>query len=139
MINSNQRLVLLAEHRSGDIPWYHPAYEGIMQETPYTFRKVSDLAGSAADVKRSCRPNRGERQGSLFLLNNWIDSGLALKPSNAEKVNAYKPLLARARACNQLRGLLPDVVAVDFYNVGDLFKVVNVLNGLPAEEKSVTK
>lgn len=50
-------------------------------------------------------------------------------PSNAVKVNAYATLLARARACQRIRHHLPDLVAVDFYKRGDLFRVVDTLNG----------
>jgi hypothetical protein len=51
-------------------------------------------------------------------------------PSNAAKVNAYDPLLKRARECQQIRHHLPNMVAVNFYLEGDLFRVVDTLNGL---------
>ena len=31
--------------------------------------------------------------------------------------------------CQKIRGLIPNLVAVDFYETGDLEKVVNALNG----------
>jgi len=43
-------------------------------------------------------------------------------------VNAYAPLLARARACQRVRGQRVNLLAVDFYEEGDLFKVVDTLN-----------
>ncbi|MEA2403937.1 MAG: hypothetical protein QOE08_584 [Thermoleophilaceae bacterium] len=52
------------------------------------------------------------------------------RPSDAEKVNAYKPLLARVRECQRERSHFPNVVAVNFYRRGDLFRVVDELNGL---------
>ena len=51
-------------------------------------------------------------------------------PSNAAKVNAYKPMLARMRECQKVRHHFPNLVAVDFYRQGDLFGVVDTLNGL---------
>jgi hypothetical protein len=45
-------------------------------------------------------------------------------------VNAYEPLLARARECERLRGRPPGLIAVDFYEEGDLFRVVDTLNGV---------
>jgi hypothetical protein len=39
-------------------------------------------------------------------------------------------LLTRAQACQRQRGLLPNLVAVDFYRRGDVFGVVNTLNGV---------
>jgi hypothetical protein len=45
-------------------------------------------------------------------------------------VNAYDPLLARARDCRQIRNHLASLVTVSFYRHGDLFRVVDTLNGL---------
>ena len=55
----------------------------------------------------------------------------APKPSDAAKVNAYAPLLARARECDRLRHHLPNLLAVNFYKRGDVFGVVDTLNGMP--------
>jgi hypothetical protein len=49
-------------------------------------------------------------------------------------VNAYEPLLARARACERLRGRPVNLVAVDFYRRGDLLRVVDALNGVDADD-----
>jgi hypothetical protein len=94
-----------------------------MQETPYHFTGPAEL---------SCAPNRGGTSGSLFLVNNWIDTTPAPKPSNAALVNAYDALLARAKECQAARGRRPTVVAVDFYRTGALFRVTRALNGLEA-------
>jgi hypothetical protein len=51
-------------------------------------------------------------------------------PSDAEQVNAYDALLGRARECRRLREHLPNRVAEDFYRRGDLFRVVDTLNGV---------
>ena len=45
-------------------------------------------------------------------------------------VNAYDFLLARAKACRRQRGMIPNLVAVDFYRTGDLIRVVDALNGV---------
>lgn len=124
MIASGGRVLVMAENRGGGrrVPWYHDAYR-VMQETPYHFTKPAQL---------SCARNRGPRDASLFLLNHWIDTTPAPRPSNAARVNAYGPLLARARRCQRERGLLPNVIAVDFYRTGDLFRVVDTLNRIPS-------
>jgi hypothetical protein len=127
MIDSNQRLVLLAENHGGGAPWYHPAYRGIVQETPYTFTKPSQLI-APAELRASCVPNRGGRRGSLFLLNHFITKGASPRPSLAAKVNAYRALLRRTRRCDRLRDALPNVVAVDFATVGGVIGVANALN-----------
>jgi hypothetical protein len=45
-------------------------------------------------------------------------------------VNAYDALLSRARACQRIRRHVPNLIAVDFYEQGDLFRVVKTLNGV---------
>ena len=120
MIDARQRVVVLTESGRPGVPWLHPAFE-VMQETPYRFTQPSELA---------CAPNRGGTTGSLFLMNNWIDTTPAPKPSNAAIVNAYDALLARARACQAERARLPTVIAVDFYRTGEIFRVARSLNGL---------
>jgi len=67
---------------------------------------------------------------SLFLLNNWVETAPAPKPRNADVVNSRRWLLRRARACARDRGLKPNLVAVDFYDSGDLFGAVDKLNGV---------
>jgi hypothetical protein len=120
MIDARERVVVLTESGGPGVPWIHPAFE-VMQETPYRFKQTAEL---------SCAPNRGGTAGSLFLINNWIDSTPAPKPSNALLVNAHDALLARARQCQGSRGKRPTVIAVDFYRTGALFRVVRTLNGL---------
>ncbi|HYI99918.1 MAG TPA: hypothetical protein VEX36_09635 [Thermoleophilaceae bacterium] len=124
MVDEGRRLVVLAEDRAGAAPWYQLAYRRLVNETPYSFRRPSQLFDDAA----SCRPNRGPPQAPLFLVNHWVTTDPVPRPSNAAKVNAYGPLLARARACRRLREQLPNLLAVDFYKRGDLFRVTRTLN-----------
>jgi hypothetical protein len=129
MVDSDHRVVFLAENHAGGAPWYRPAYESITEETPYTFSKVAQLT----DPKRlaaSCKPNRGPDRAPLFLVNHWISTDPIPRPSDAAKVNAYDPLLARMRDCQRIRDHLPNLVAVNFYRTGDIFKVVDALNGV---------
>ncbi|HVQ30171.1 MAG TPA: hypothetical protein VMV21_11355 [Vicinamibacteria bacterium] len=118
MIDTRERVLVLTESGRPGVAWIHPAFE-VLQETPYHFEEPSAL---------SCAPNRGGTQGSLFLMNNWIDTTPAPKPSNAALVNASGALLGRARDCEAQRKARPTIVAVDFYKTGDLFSVVRTLN-----------
>jgi hypothetical protein len=129
MIEDEQRLVLLAEEHAGGAPWYHLAYESITQETPYTFPRASDLVDSRG-LARTCRPNRGPDSAPLFLLNHWVSTDPAPRPSDASRVNARSALLARARECKRIRDRQPNLVAVNFYRRGDVFGVVDALNGI---------
>jgi len=128
MIERNQRLVLLAENRAGAAPWYQLAYVRLMEETPYDFSRASQLTATPT----TCPPNRGPAGAPLFLMNHWVTTDPVPRPSDAAKVNAYGPLLARARACERIRENLPNLIAVNFYRRGDLFRVVDELNGIRA-------
>jgi hypothetical protein len=129
MIDSDQRLVVMAENDAGAVPWYHLAYASALQETPFRFRTASALT-EEAQLASSCRANRGPASAPLFLLNHWVDTSPAPRASLADIVNDRAALLGRARACERIRKRLPNLVAVDFYRPGDLFGVVDALNGV---------
>jgi hypothetical protein len=129
MVDSNERLVLMAENHAGGAPWYHSAYDSITEETPYAFKKVAQLT-DPDKLDASCKPNRGPEGAPVFLVNHWITTDPVPLPSNASRVNAHDPLLARAKDCEQVRRHLTNLVSVNFYLRGDLFKVVDALNGL---------
>ena len=118
LVDSRQRVVVMTESGRAGVPWLLPAFD-VMQETPYRFRHPSEM---------SCAANRGGTRGSLFQINNWIDTTPAPKPSNAAIVNAHDALLARARRCQEERGLRPTILAVDFYRTGDVVGVARALN-----------
>jgi hypothetical protein len=121
MVESDQRVLIMAENATAGVDWYHPAFE-VMQETPYEFHDPSEFSN---------RPNRGGTAGSLYLLNHWIETTPMPKPSNAAIVNAHDALLARVEAFRRERGHLPNLLAVDFYGTGDLISVVRELNDRP--------
>ena len=120
MTASDQHVVVFLEMGKPDVDWMHPAFDSI-QETPYSFNQPSQF---------SCAANRGGTRGSLLQINHWIDTPPMPKPSNAAIVNAYDFLLARARQCERERSRRPNIIAVDFYRTGDLFRVVKTIGGL---------
>jgi hypothetical protein len=129
MIDSGQRLVVMAENEADDIAWYPLAYHNALQETPFTFKRAAELT-DPAKLADSCRPNRGTATAPLFLVNNWIDTTPVPRKSEAAVVNAYSALLRRAETCERIRHRVPNLVAVDFYRQGDVVGVVRALNGL---------
>lgn len=78
----------------------------------------------------SCAPNRGSSKNSLFLINHWINTDPAPKPTNAKQVNSRGFLLDRVRRCQRQRDLTANAVAGDFYRQGELLDVVDTLNGV---------
>jgi hypothetical protein len=129
LIQRGQRLLVLAENRAGAAPWYQLAYDRLTQETPFSFSRPAELIDRAG-LDATCRPNRGTSGAPLFLVNHWINTDPAPRPSNAAVVNDYEVLLRRPRVCQRLRDRLPNLLAVDFYNEGDVFGVADTLNGV---------
>jgi hypothetical protein len=127
MIAADTRLVVLAENHAGAAPWYRLAYAKLTQETPFSFASPEALINPAT-LAATCAPNRGPDDAPLFLINHWVTTDPAPRPSNAAEVNAYGPLLARAHECERVRHHVPNLIAVDFYRRGDVFRVVDTLN-----------
>jgi hypothetical protein len=112
------RLVVFAQNQGGDVPGLLDAFEE-MGETPYSFSSAAEL---------SCRPNRGvAKSPPLFLLNHWIDD--PNRRAAAAMVNEFDVLSSRAKRCELERGHVPNFVAVNFAEDGDLLRVVDDLNG----------
>jgi uncharacterized membrane protein HdeD (DUF308 family) len=124
LIEQDRRVVVFGENDTGDLGWYRPQFK-LLEETPYRFTTTQQLADAS-----SCRPHRGGTGKSFFLLNNWVDTSPLPRPSNATVVNAYATLLARARRCQAERHHIPNLLAVDFYKVGDVVRVAATLNGV---------
>jgi hypothetical protein len=121
MIASGHRLVTMVEEGDGgpDAPWLVNGFE-LTQDTPYTFPTVASF---------SCATNRGPADAPLFLLNHWL-SGFSNLVSDAQTVNTRDLLLARAEQCQQERGQIPNFVAVNYVAFGDVYAVVDALNGV---------
>ncbi|MGZ4438080.1 MAG: hypothetical protein ACXVW6_10590 [Nocardioidaceae bacterium] len=120
MIDSGHRIVVMAENQGGGerYPWLLPAFEEV-QDTPFNARRVGDF---------SCRLNRGPATAPLFLVNHWLNR--PLRVSASREANSDAVLGARLDTCRQERGMLPNFVAVDNYDQGDLLGQVRRLNGL---------
>lgn len=120
MIENNTRLVVTAESGGAPPAWFHHIWDEAW-DTPYTF---------AAESEFTCDLNRGSRDKALFLVNHWLGDSLGL-PSEAlaMTVNAYDVLYGRAKGCQDETADVPNFVAVDFYEHGDLLEVVDALNG----------
>lgn len=132
MIRTRQQVVVLAERNSGTAyPWYHEAYEGIVQETPFSFNPPMMLT-DPANWPATCAPNRGGTNGSLFLINHWSPSTAPPQTDFAtmEAVNARDVIYGRAQQCIAQRGPRPSLIAVDQFAIGGLFAAVRQINGV---------
>ena len=119
MITSGRRMVVFTESSAVSLPWYHYAY-ACAWDNPYHAETPAEL---------SCSLGRGSRNHSIFILNHFLTAPVAMR-SLAEMIN-HQPFLGdQARRCQTETGQLPNFVTVDFYDVGDLFEVVDDLNGV---------
>jgi hypothetical protein len=116
-------LVTVENPGESDPPWHH-AFYALGFDTPYSFRTADDF---------SCDVLRGDASHDLFLLNHWLSTPLPTRDGAAE-VNVAAVLGARASACTERHGRVPNLVAVDHYDLGDLFAVVDAINGVTAAE-----
>jgi hypothetical protein len=124
MIDARRNILVLTEHSQPPPAWYTKGY-GIFQDTPFTFATPAQLAAPA-----SCRPNRGPADAPLFELNHFITNTSPPSVATARVVNARDFLLDRVSECEAIRHKTPTIVAVDFYDQGDLLGVVDELNGV---------
>lgn len=120
MIDAGKRLVLFVEKGGGTPEYWHSAYDGELWDTPYSFEKQEDFV---------CTRGRGAANSPLFLVNHWLGRPLS-SITFAREVNVDAVLGARVARCTKEAIRAPTFVAVDFYDVGDLFTVVRRANGL---------
>ncbi len=119
LIAKNERLIALTDDPSGTPDYYHFVWD-YAWDTPYAAETPEDL---------KCEVGRGDPANSLFIFNHFLTNPTA-DLTLAEQVNHDPFFLDRAQACSAQVSDLPNFVTVDFYTTGDLFTVVQTLNGL---------
>jgi len=123
MITANKRIFVMAENDAGDpegeLAWYHEGFR-YTQETPFSFSSVADF---------SCAPNRGLSDSPLFQVNHFITPALGRNGS----INDLEVLLPRLEQCQAERSRIPNLVAVDFYEAGDVIAAIDAVNGVGSE------
>lgn len=120
MISANTRVVFMAENEADETGWYQTAFGGNVSETGYSYAVVEDF---------ECAANRGGDSGQLFMINHWVETGLPI-PAEADTVNSRDVLLDRVAECERERGRRPGIIAVNFWERGDLLAVVDELNAV---------
>jgi hypothetical protein len=121
MIDSGHRVVAMMERRGGGsaYPWLLPAFNYV-QDTPFTNPTKADLR---------CDRQRGAATSPLLLINYWLADFRSLV-TDARAINALSVLGPYLDRCRTERGMLPNFVAVNFFNEGGLFRAVDELNGV---------
>lgn len=117
LVTLNRRLVVFTDRDGDTYAWYHDASRWV-QDTPADARAASDL---------DCRRSQGDAANPLFVLNHFLADASASR-LQAATLNRNPLLLDRALRCRQERGRIPNFIAVDFYDVGDVIATVEALN-----------
>lgn len=120
MVASNQRLLVSAESQGPPPDWYQHAWD-LYVDTPYDFAAIDEF---------TCDVNRGDPANPLFLLNHWLQDPVS-SAELAASANAWEVLIQRAALCAATLGRYPNIVAVDWYDEGDLFAAVDTFNEAP--------
>jgi hypothetical protein len=119
MIERNERLVFFAENDADDDGWYQRAFDGNVSDTGFRYSVLEEF---------DCATNRGSDDSPLFMINHWVETGLPV-PAEADRVNSRAVLENRIDECLEVQGRLPSIIAVNFWERGDLLAVVAELNG----------
>jgi hypothetical protein len=118
LVRDDKRVVVLTEKDAdGTVPWYLDGFS-FVQDTPLGAERRDQL---------SCRLERGTTDSPLLMLNHWAD----LFPPRLQANRPFQRgdfILERARRCSLQRGLPVNLIAVDFYDQGDLIETVADLN-----------
>jgi hypothetical protein len=113
---------------SGQYTWNHFGFSFI-QDTPLGVTKASDF---------TCDRNRGDADSPLLMLNGWIDAFPPPLEANRE-ATSHSFIVDRGRRCASERGMLPNLIATDFYDQGRLVDAVRDLNGLHGRTPAPTR
>ena len=121
---------MMAENDAGggEYPWYHPAYDSLVQETPYRFedpRTLTDPKELRGELRGE--PRRRRRAAVPDQPLGRHEPGAAAV-ERREGQQAPRCSSAGSSVCEEERGLAADLIAVDFYREGDVFEVAEDLN-----------
>ena len=121
MVDAGTRLLVMGERGSPPPDWYHSMWD-LASDNPYGQRSVADFG---------CSPHRGRRSNSLLLMNHWLNTILDLpSEEGAATANQVEVLYPRTMDCIQETRRVPNFVAVNYYERGDLLGLVEMLNGV---------
>ena len=118
LVDADTRAVVFTDDGGGAYPWYLDVWDHSW-EVPFSARVPEDL---------SCDPNRGDPTNELFIFNHFLTQTTGA-PDLAELINHNPLFIDRVNECRAANGdAFPNFLTVDFYDIGDVFAVVDTLN-----------
>ena len=120
LIESGERVILFSQDRPEvDIPWYH--YDGdYMAKTHWEYNDSAYF---------NCELTRGNLSSSLRWLDHYVTDPISSE-SASNATNQVPVIVERADNCTEQWGQIPNFIAVDFWEQGDIVLAVETLNGL---------
>jgi hypothetical protein len=127
MIASGQRLVVLTDDSDNGgcgaadpCPWYQYLWSSLAFETPFSNPNPAAF---------TCEDLRGQPGNDLFILNHFLTQNTG-SPFLARLVNFEPTFSRRVRDCWDFQRQVPNFVTVDYYELGDVLRVVGLFNYL---------
>ena len=126
MVQKGERVVafidnpLPADGGSAVPPWLLPRWK-LTWETPWDNEKPTDFGRCAAD--------RGTMGDGVYVVDTYMEDLILETAAHAALVNYDPFLVERLLFCKRATSTLPNLAMVNFYEVSDIFSVVDVLNG----------
>jgi hypothetical protein len=118
LVESDKRVIVFAEKDAdGTVPWYLDGFS-FVQDTPLGAERIGEL---------SCRRERGDADSPLLMLNHWADVFPPQLRAN-RPFQTRRFLRQRLRECERRREMPVNLIAVDFYDQGEVVDVVEELN-----------
>jgi len=131
LVVDNKRILLL-QHDGPNCNNEGACPSGIMSTYNHMFETTFDLdtVDDLKDYDTSCAITRGSPDNAFFLLNHFVLGFLFPDSADAEEVNQYDVLESRTTECSSfVGGKLPNLIAVDFWSVGEVLRFVQEQNG----------
>jgi len=119
LIDANTRLIIFAHGDGIESCAVSNCPEGFL----YTFDHLTQTNWNdeSCDIKGNDVEPR-----AFFLMNHWMNNDLDLpSEDNAQEFNAFAKLIERTEKCS---GRIPNIIAVDFWDVGDVLPFVKEVN-----------
>jgi hypothetical protein len=125
MLNKGERVVAFLDADGGG------SHEALLDRWSFTWETPWD--NETLDDFKRCDADRGQMGNRIYVVDTYLEDAPIQSAMNAARVN-YNPFLVdRLLLCKDTTGRLPNFAMVNYYEVGDLFTAVEMMNGfIPA-------
>jgi len=104
-------------------PWLHDRFAKTW-ETPWNNKTPQDFG--------RCDADRGAKGNDIYVVDTYREDSVIATPEAAHTVNLNSFLIDRLLTCQKTEATFPNFVMVNFFEIGDLFRDVDILNGFEA-------